>query len=1647
MRRVLILDDDQLYNHIVQQQLKEYYGASNIDVITSEKAEEALQIVKESSDSFTCFLIDQNLKSGKKNGLEILQDLRDLAPDTEAIMLTGYRDSALSMEAYQAGAYRFLGKPFEIEELLWMIDEIYGLQLISQLTIRSQRATTLAEVADILVSESVKIGFERARLYTIQTKYNSIEKYLQGLSQVGLSIPVEFNTVEIPLQEATHGLRSYQNGGINFYNSFDEGETVLAKRYKDHYPPPTGEWVDLIIYDGDKKVALLSLDNYTIEKELRSEHRRLLRLLMLQTGAAVSRAIDYEKDTENKNAERIAGNITQQMGDARKPDSLNRLLEAIRKAFDSGQTRCNYIVVLKDSDCPGWVHEQVHHYASRPDTPIESRWRRLDDRSLTSYVINHKSPQRFFNQSEITRFRKRHKLKVLDVPALSWIGIPLKQGNEVIGAIIFEDDLAENSFQASDFILLHKLSNALVGVIQTAWLYERKRIEANKLELIHRVGEQLMVLAEQRMSWMWHAVLTVATAGYGFGFDRAVLLLKQEENGKLQGVMGIGNFDKTKAMADWVKDDDTEMDYATYLSLLRSEMLGETEVEKYVVNRKFDIGPDDGVFQYVLSKAKQCHVSAADCIHMMPQSFVKKFGKTDYSIVPVQAGSEVIGILVLDNVWKTDPQQLGALDYIDRLTDQAGLIYENRRINESQIEFTEKSYPILAEVSEKSLSASLEQICHHAKETLKADGVTIYPLIHNGSQWKYDLDNGAYVGIDPSNLRPTFSEKSFTTKVLREGTMAIDDLSKHRKKYGSRYLQSHPVIKQNNIKSLIAIPVKSTHSQSPVEGIMYLDYFQVSSFTANQIRLANSFGELAWLVMNEKEKEQVRQAEINRKDGELEVLNELQRKALDYDVSRDKLIKLLLVNTKQLFAEQKVKPAFAIVERLPNGKGEPVLTRQQFYLQRKDVLKGPGKRVGDEQVYEGLSGHALQKRKSQYAPNVKIEPWAALYKKQNRGTKSEVDVFIELGNNASAILILESPTEDAFDHECREMAERLGSTIRLALNNLRRQKKLHKIANVAAVSSQKFGVKDTIEDIIEQITKALPDLSAITVWHEAEDSTEWKLGSQSGICDAEALQDPDSTISGHLQKQAQNLSAHGKIVWAEKTTHKKYEPYFNKAIIQEEKIVSSAAFPLWSNEKIVGGMYFHYRYHHKFSKEEKALYRILAESVAHALNDSLQVERIQKEQQRLKISQRVTEAIGTTVALDKTLSVICRLLKTQFKENKAFPLILLYNDFTHRLETVPGVKPAYEINNPQYAYMQPLSHFPMDEDDRYSIGRVVAENVLSGANQEYVYIPNVDNAQAENSTRYLRLRLDTKSLICVPLLSDDEDRNHPLLGILSLESKKIEAFSQNDIKTIVSIAKKVSIAVARAQRIEELRFNSNVINATARLNPILHSVNSEIGKIRRRIGLMEIGTTKAEEEQHLVRMHKSIERIQSEVDTAIPINETEECINLEEELCAIMSEIQEQRSVYISVNIDIEPQHLKAFVQPFAFRKAIEDLVRNALDAMSDTERKEIKITAKFARNKEFVDISISNTGKMIRQTDQPKLLNEVFTTKSKKMGERGMGLLFVRTAIAGMGGKVQFHSSTKEWTKFVVTVKHCEPDQMSSNGTKKLDHTYALTE
>ncbi len=115
LAKILIIDDDNL----VCLSLKKVLQSFNYEVEVCQNASESFEYIEKSQPDI--ILLDIYLSVA--DGLDILKETRARYPNLPVIMITGYSDVNLAVKAMKIGAYDFLLKPIDLDQLQFVLNK------------------------------------------------------------------------------------------------------------------------------------------------------------------------------------------------------------------------------------------------------------------------------------------------------------------------------------------------------------------------------------------------------------------------------------------------------------------------------------------------------------------------------------------------------------------------------------------------------------------------------------------------------------------------------------------------------------------------------------------------------------------------------------------------------------------------------------------------------------------------------------------------------------------------------------------------------------------------------------------------------------------------------------------------------------------------------------------------------------------------------------------------------------------------------------------------------------------------------------------------------------------------------------------------------------------------------------------------------------------------------------------------------------------------------------------------------------------------------------------------------------------------------------------------------------------------------------
>ena len=143
--RILVVDDEpSMADSLKTESIEEGYS-----VDTAATGAEAIELFDQGGHHLAIC----DLQLPDMDGLEVMRHMKDARPTTEVIVVTGYGSVARAVEATKAGAFYFVEKPFDFEELQPLVDKaLEHRELVAETANMRRQLSTRSEYFNIIGS-------------------------------------------------------------------------------------------------------------------------------------------------------------------------------------------------------------------------------------------------------------------------------------------------------------------------------------------------------------------------------------------------------------------------------------------------------------------------------------------------------------------------------------------------------------------------------------------------------------------------------------------------------------------------------------------------------------------------------------------------------------------------------------------------------------------------------------------------------------------------------------------------------------------------------------------------------------------------------------------------------------------------------------------------------------------------------------------------------------------------------------------------------------------------------------------------------------------------------------------------------------------------------------------------------------------------------------------------------------------------------------------------------------------------------------------------------------------------------------------------------------------------------------------------------
>ncbi len=285
------------------------------------------------------------------------------------------------------------------------------------------------------------------------------------------------------------------------------------------------------------------------------------------------------------------------------------------------------------------------------------------------------------------------------------------------------------------------IENVLLVTIDVT---EREKF-VQRLLLLQQLGKVMQ--GTLHLDKLLHLILTCVTAGYAFGFNRAMLFLVNREQNVLKGKLAVGSSSPEEASHIWqemskkyssLKNILEELDYSHYIDTPLNTM---TKLMVYPLTDRKEI-----VVACVEEK-KTIIIRDADNDPRVTKEFKNILNANEFVCVPLMVKKEPKGVIVADNVFTKEPITDDLVNILTMFANQAASAIENvetyKRLEDKMDQLTRTQQKLIRSEKLVAIGTMAAYVAHEIRNPL----VTIGGFAKSLSRFKFE-DSRIKTNID-----------------------------------------------------------------------------------------------------------------------------------------------------------------------------------------------------------------------------------------------------------------------------------------------------------------------------------------------------------------------------------------------------------------------------------------------------------------------------------------------------------------------------------------------------------------------------------------------------------------------------------------------------------------------------------------------------------------------------------------------------------------------------------------------------------------------------------------------------------------------------------------------------------------------------------
>ncbi|MGP0567122.1 MULTISPECIES: GAF domain-containing protein [unclassified Nitrospina] len=342
-------------------------------------------------------------------------------------------------------------------------------------------------------------------------------------------------------------------------------------------------------------------------------------------------------------------------------------------------------------------------------------------RGVTGWVAQNKTALALSEAMQDPRFVYFPEIEEEKFPSM--LSVPLVDHDQCIG-VINVHTLDRRQFTLTEVSILETLSAQITGCIRNALEYQKSQALLGEQTLLYTINTAVQETPKlDHRIWILMTGITFGGAG---GFNRAILFLLDDKTGHLVGYMGLGPDSAEEAGRIWRElSEDGEFTLTRLLENPHWERFRDTRLNHYARSLKFPLSSGNVLSETALNKRPYI-VNDTSNDELVPGDLAEALGSPSFATVPLMPHREVLGVLLVDNLYNHAPITDSNLQLVGRLATHLGWVIENSRLVNKLLESNRELLSTKEQLIQSEKLAALgelsAEVAHEIKNPLVSVG-------------------------------------------------------------------------------------------------------------------------------------------------------------------------------------------------------------------------------------------------------------------------------------------------------------------------------------------------------------------------------------------------------------------------------------------------------------------------------------------------------------------------------------------------------------------------------------------------------------------------------------------------------------------------------------------------------------------------------------------------------------------------------------------------------------------------------------------------------------------------------------------------------------------------------------------------------------